>query len=141
MPSLTITDAFKAYGATPTNVRWSMCAFAPDGNLVVCLWQNFIKTERRKDGSVMVYTDELDKWQGNEPGRNEFAQALITARAQGTRLRLIVALPKTPEDAQLVGKVPDESIIKKDFDVRDDIFGDVVLFDGNAVRLEFRRVR
>ena len=135
----TITDAFSAYGVQLKNSRWSMCGLARDGSLVVCLWQQYLKTERHGNEKVMAYNDRLSGWLGNEYGRDEFAALLTKVQEEELSIRLIIASPKRLTDEALVGRVADESKIEKAFDVRTDVVGRLESFDGDSLRIEFRR--
>jgi hypothetical protein len=135
--SLIYTEAFAKYGATLNNHQWSVSAFAPDGSLVVSLWQDWLKRGETK--GTLVYADTLSLWKGNDDGRNEFRRHLSAAKDCGASIRLVVAHPVSPADAALVGKVPDESKIKKTFSVRQDVVGTLEEFDDDTLRIVFRR--
>lgn len=128
------TSAFARYGAKLTNPQWSVSAFNPDGELVVSLWQNGLNSDEQS----ILYKDDLSKWLGNYPGREELRRHLRQALGTGASVRLVIAHPVTTQGAELVGKVPDESAIKKDFFVRPDLLGRVEYFNGDIVHLRFR---
>lgn len=131
------TEAFAKYGAKLANPQWSVSAMGADGNVVVCFWQDHLK--RGDEKATLEYKDTLSSWLGNVPGRNELAVHLQTAKDRGLLLRLVLSHPVSAADAQRVGKVSDESSINKVFSVREDIFGHIQSFDGDAVHIVFRR--
>ena len=134
---ISYTEAFAKYGATLTNPQWSVSALGPEPCLVVSLYQDLIKRGETK--GTLVYRDVLSDWKGNEPGRNELRQHLRKAKVSNLPIRLVIAHPVSPDEAKLVGKVPDESIIKKTFSVREDLVGELVEFDDNSITIVFRR--
>jgi hypothetical protein len=134
---LIYTEAFAKYGAALNNQQWSVSAFAPDGALVVSLWQDWLKRGEMK--GTLVYTDTLSQWKGNSDGRNEFRRHLNSVKDSGAPIKLVVAHPVSPADAALVGQVSDESKIKKTFSVRQDLIGTLEEFDDDTLRIVFRR--
>ena len=134
---MTFTEAFAKYGATLRNPQWSMAALAVDGSLVVSLYANWFK--KGDQPRTLTYSDRLSAWKGNEPGRNEFQRLLQDAKAQGAAVRIVLAHPH-PSQAHLVGQVPDESVIKKTFSIREDWVGTIEYFDGDEYRLAVRQV-
>lgn len=135
--SLIYTEAFAKYGATLNNQKWSVSAFGSDDALVVSLWQDWIKQGTEK--GTLVYRDTLSLWKGNDDGRNELRNHLNAIKASGVRIRLVIAHPVSVDDASLVGKVADESKIKKTFSVREDVLGTLEEFDGDSLCIVFRR--
>ena len=131
------TDAFAAYGATLRNVQWSVSAFSKDGRLVVCLWENYLKPGRER--ATMEYNDMLSTWLGNAHGRNEFSEHLRIAKSRNLDVLLVIAHPVSPSDKEQVGRVGDESTINKTFSVKENVIGTLEEYDGNALRIVFRR--
>ena len=136
--SLIYTKAFSKYGATLNNQKWSVSAFGSDGCLVVSLWQDSIKPGTEK--GTLVYRDTLSLWKGNDAGRNELRSHLNTLKNTGSRIKLVIAHPLSANDASLVGKVSDESKIKKTFSIRKDVLGTLKKFDDDFLCIEFGRV-
>ncbi|CAN7246164.1 hypothetical protein LJR175_001015 [Variovorax sp. LjRoot175] len=135
---LTYTEAFAKYGAKLHNTNWSVSAFGSDGSLVVSLYETLIKPASEK--GTLVYVDTLSHWQGNEPGRREFERHLHAVVASRLPIKVVIAHPTSEQDAALVGNVADESKIKKTFSVREDFVGSLADFDGDTLRIVFRRV-
>ncbi|RYG58130.1 MAG: hypothetical protein EON56_00605 [Alphaproteobacteria bacterium] len=130
-------EAFARYGVKLTNVAWSVSALTPTGDLVVSLWT----TNLRFDGvaRTLTYSDSLAGWKGNALGREEFRRHLQHVQKSGQAVRLITARPRTPAEEAKVGRIQDESVIAKDFDVRPDLVGALVAFDGDSYCFEFRQ--
>ena len=136
--SLIYTEAFAQYGAKLNNQNWSVSAFGSDGCLVVSLWQDWLK--RGQEKGTLVYTDTLSHWKGNKDGQNELRRHLVAVKNSGVPIKLVIAHPASPEDAALVGKVSDESKIKKTFSVRPEVVGTLEDFqDEDTLRIVFRR--
>lgn len=135
--SMNYTDAFAKYGAVLTNPQWSVSAYSPDGSLVVCLWQNYLKpgTER----GTLEYKDTLSKWLGNVPGCNEIRNHLHKVQAAALPIHLVIAHPVSAAEEDLVGKVADESGIKKTFSVKKEVVGTLAEYDGDTLRIVFRK--
>lgn len=134
---MTYVEAFKRYGATLTQPQWSVSALGKDGCLVVSLWQNYLKPGEPKD--TLEYRDILSHWRGNAHGRAEFKRHLAAVRESPRPIKLVIAHPASLADAALVGKVADESKIKKTFSVREDLVGAIDSFSGDELRMVFRR--
>ena len=58
---------------------------------------------------------------GTVPGRNELAEHLRLVKSKRLKLFLVIAHPASIADAERVGKVADESSIKKTFSVKEDV--------------------
>jgi len=124
-----ISDAFARYGARLKNVNWSVSAEAPDGSLVVSLWQHHFAKD--PDGAL-VCRDSFSRWSG--PGNSEFRARVSAAFASRQRVRLVIV--KTP-NASAVQAGADASKIKKNFFVREDLIGEVVAIDGDIYKFRF----
>lgn len=131
------TEAFTNYGATLTNPLWSVSAFARDGSLVLCLWEGYLR--RGKVPRTLEYRDTLSKWLGNVSGKNEIQDHLYKAKENSLPIRLVIAHPVTEREEKLVGKVADESNIKKTFSVKEDAVGVLEEFDGDTLLIVFRK--
>lgn len=130
MSNLGFVQAFARYGATLKNPQWSVCAQASDGSLVVSLWQHHI----HPDGDGLVCRDSLIRWSG--AGRNELKESLDVAFKSNQPISIVIASTPTPE---LVEEGGDASKIKKSFNVREDLVGRVVEFDGEIVVIRIER--
>jgi hypothetical protein len=124
MARLGITDAFARYGAVLRNHQWSVSAWAPDGSLVVSLWDHHC---RRGAPGTMEFTGSLDRWSG--PGNREFRDNIARARTAGNAVRLVIVM--TDEVAR-VEAGEDASKVRKEFFVRDDVVGAVTELDAPA---------
>jgi hypothetical protein len=132
MAHLGIKQAFAIYGATLRNVQWSVSAWAPDGSLVLSLWAHHY---RKGPGDTAEYADSLARWSG--PGNAEFRRNLADAFARRSKVRLIVA--STGETSH-VQSGADASKVKKDFDAKTGLVGEVVELDGDRYVVRFSRV-
>ena len=132
MAQLGLKDAFARYGATLRNVQSSVSAWAPDGALVVSVWAHHY---RPGPGRTAEYADTAARWQG--AGNREFRENVAVAFAEKRPLRLVVA---TTSDPALVQSGVDASKATKDFDVRPDLVGEVVEFDGERYVFRFARI-
>lgn len=117
MGKLGITSAFAHYGATLRNPQWSVSAWAPDGSLVVSLWDHHY--QKGSPGS-MEFTGSMTRWHG--PGNTEFRENIAKALRESRPVRLVVA--KTRE-IERVEAGEDASKVKKEFFVRNDLVGEV----------------
>ena len=131
MPSLAFAEAFGKYGAKLRNVQWSVCAEAPDGSLVVSLWEHHF--DPPKDGAV-VCRDSFSRWSG--PGNNEFREKVAKAYHEGQLVRAVIAHSENPAAIQ-AGE--DASQISKSFSIRDDWQGRVLSIEGENYAFEFKR--
>lgn len=129
-------EAFGKYGATLSAPRTSVSAFGEDGCLVLSLWQDYLKRGEAK--GTLEYRDTLSKWKGNVQGRSELKRHLKAVQDSPRPIKLVIARPASTADAALVGKVADESKIKKTFSVREDLVGTIESYDGDELRIVFR---
>ena len=130
MADLTFTDAFATYGAKLRNVQWSVCALAPNGDLVVSLWKHYLKPA---SGGVLVCKDSFARWSG--PGNAEFRERLAEAKASGRPVRAVIAHSTDPAAVQ---RGVDASTIRKAFSVRPDWDGRVTEIVGDDYVIELR---
>ena len=131
MPSLAFAEAFARYGATLRNVQWSVCAEAPDGSLVVSLWEHHF--EPPKNGAV-ICRDSFSRWSG--PGNSEFRQKVAKAYRECQAVRAVIA---HSENALAVQAGENASQIPKSFSVREDWQGRVLSIEGEHYAFEFKR--
>jgi len=131
MARLGIKEAFAKYGATLHNVQWSVSAWAPDGSLVVSLWAHHYS---KGPNGTAEYGDSLARWSG--PGNSEFRRNVAEAFAKRSKVRLVVA--STLETSH-VQSGEDASKIKKDFDPKQELIGEVAELDGENYVFRFTR--
>ena len=132
MPTLGITAAFAKYGAALRNPQWSVSAWAPDGALVVSLWDHHF--QKGAPGS-MEFAGALDRWSGH--GNREFRDNIAKAFAARSQVRLVIV--KTHEIARIEAGA-DASTVKKEFFLRDDVVGEVAELDGDRYVFRFKKV-
>lgn len=133
------TEAFARYGARLTNRGWSLSAFTPTGDLVVSVWHTQLDIDLKS--RTMTYEDVLSNWLGNAVGKAELSRHLNQVQRDGGRVRLIIAHPKNEAAKALIGKVPNEAIIPKTFEVRPKMIGTLEEFDGDYLKYIFREER
>ena len=133
-----IVDAFARYGARLTNQNWSVSAFAPDGSLVISLWEPRLKKGQGDPTNSLVFEDKVSQWMDGTSGKSEVLEHLRRAHEQRAKVHLVIAHP-AKEDVEKVGTIRDERKIRKDYSDRQDLLGFVDRFDGDAVRIVFRR--
>lgn len=126
-----IKEAFARYGATLRNVQWSVSAWAPDGSLIVSIWEHH-RRKGKKDS--LEFAASADRWTG--PGNSEFRANIAKAYVDKSRLRLIIVHTDNVADVE-AGK--DASKIKKKFFIREELIGEVVEWDGTNFALRFKR--
>lgn len=131
MARLGIKEAFAKYGATLHNVQWSVSAWAPDGSLVVSLWAHHY---RKGPSGTAEYADSLARWSGL--GNSEFRRNIAEAFAKRSKVMLVVA--STLETSH-VQSGEEASKIKKDFDPKQELIGEVVELEGENYVFRFTR--
>lgn len=132
MADFGIQRAFARFGAQLHNVQWSVSAWNTNGELVVSLWAHHYDPE--SPAGTAEYFDKLDRWGGL--GNAEFRRNLSRAFQEHSAVRLVVASTREIEYVQS-GK--DASKVKKSFDPRLDLIGELVLLDGEDYRFRFRK--
>jgi len=131
MAKLGIRDAFARYGASLRNVQWSVSAWAPDGSLIVSLWQHH---DRKGLPGTLEFADNVNRWGG--PGNNEFRENVRKAFELGANVRLVIA---RTEEVDRVQAGEDASKVKKTFFVREDLVGKVIEWDGENFAFRFSK--
>lgn len=131
MARLGITEAFARYGAKLRNPQWSVSAWAPDGSLVVSLWDHHY---RKSTPGSMEFAGSVDRWSG--PGNREFRENITKAYVERIPVRLVVV--RTEEIARIEAG-DDASKVKKEFSVRDDLVGFVTELDDDQYVFSFRK--
>jgi hypothetical protein len=129
MAKLGIKEAFARYGATLNNPRWSVSAWAPDGSLVVSLWNHHY---RKGPPRTMEFADSLNRWSGH--GNKEFRENIARAHSEGIDIRLVIV--KTDQITR-VQAGEDAKDIPKEFFLREDLVGKVIELDGENYAFRF----
>lgn len=130
MPTLGSKDAFAKYGATLRNVQWSVSAWAPDGSLVVSLWEHHRRMKPAP--GALEFAGSASRWRG--PGNSEFRQNVAKAFESQATVRLVIV--RTEATAR-VEAGEDASRVKKDFHLKDDVVGKVIEWDGENYAFRF----
>lgn len=131
MADLGFSEAFAEYGAKLKNVQWSVCADAPDGALVVSLWQHHF--DPPKNG-LITCRGSFARWSG--PGNAEFRQKVTAAFNTKQPIKLVIA---RTESTDAVESGADASVLKKAFSIKKDWIGRVVSLEGDDYVFEFAR--
>ena len=129
MPNLTVSEAFRRYDVTLRNVQWSVCGMSPEGELVVSIWSHHRRTSAP---GTMEFADSFNRWSG--PGNAEFRKLVAAAFAAKTAVRLVIV--HTDEQEKVQSGV-DASTIKKSFDPRIELIGDVIECDESTYAFRF----
>jgi len=129
MKGLSLTDAFKYYGAALKNPRWSMSAKAEDGSIIISCWEKLFS-------KGLVYSDRLSRWEGNKAGNVELRQLIQEAQSLDLAIRLVVA---HLDDNSALDGVWDASVVKKKFSIRPDVIGRLTEFDGDKFTIVFSK--
>ena len=131
MASLGIKEAFSRYGASLVNVLWSVSAWAPDGALVVSLWDH----HRRKGlAGTLEFAASASRWK--VPGNSEFRENVKKAFESGSKVYLVIV---RTEDVARVEAGEDASKVKKSFSVRQDLVGKAIEWDGENYAFRFTK--
>lgn len=131
MARIGIKEAFKKYGAPLRNVQWSVSAWAPDGALVVSLWEHHY---RKSPPGTLEFEGSVNRWNG--PGNTEFRENVARAFETKATVRLVVV--RTEEIAR-VEAGEDASRIKKAFSSRAELVGRVIEWDGERYAFQFTK--
>lgn len=131
MSDIGFAEAFSKYGAKLRNVQWSVCADAPDGSLVVSLWEHHF--DPPKNGEIRC-RGSFSRWSG--PGNAEFRKKV--QRAHETKQPVRVVIAHTRETAAVEAGA-DASTLSKTFSVREDWVGEVESVVGDDYVFRFKR--
>lgn len=131
MANLGFAEAFSKYGAKLKNVQWSVCADAPDGSLVVSLWQHHFNPV--KDG-IITCRGSFARWSG--PGNTEFRTKVTNAFNTKQNIKVVIA--RTDQISE-VESGADASKLKNSFSVKEDWVGRVSSVDGDEYEFQFSR--
>ena len=134
MSNLNFTEAFAKYGAKLPNPQWAFSAIAEDGSLVLSCWRHKITINE----GVWRYSDCISRLRQQTPGRNLLVGHLNQAHNEKLRVRIVIVATNEAGIA-IVDAGEHASKLKKTFDVRVDYLGQVVLFDGDAYVIEFKK--
>lgn len=125
MSKIGYREAFKRYGAVPRNSQWAFSAVAEDGAIVLSCWEHYLKLA---ENGVQRYTDTLSRRKHKIHGAPLLEEHLKLALKENRVIRLIVAYTK---EIDVVDRGNSAAAIRKDFDVRPDLIGRLVDFDGD----------
>jgi hypothetical protein len=131
MARLGITEAFAQYKATLRNPQWSVSAWAPEGSLVVSLWDHHF---RKSPPGTMEFAGSLDRWSGH--GNREFRENVAKAYAAKSRVRLVIV---RTDEIERVEAGEDASKVRKEFYLREEVTGEVVELDGDRYVFRFTK--
>lgn len=131
MADLDFAEAFSKYGAKLKNVQWSVCADAPDGSLVVSLWQHHFSTP--KDGAIFC-RGSFARWSG--PGNNEFRAKVINAFNTSQDIKVVIARTDQIDEVE---SGADASKLKNSFAIKEDWIGKVTSVAGDEYEFKFIR--
>jgi hypothetical protein len=132
MRDLGYAEAFAKYGAKLKNVQWSICADAPDGSLVVSLWQHHFLPVR---GGKACCVGRFDRWKG--PGNSEFREKVLDAFSTNRKVRVVISHTDKPEQVETG---TDASKLNNSFSIREDWIGRVSRIAGEEYEFEFTRL-
>jgi hypothetical protein len=124
-------EAFSKYGAKLKNVQWSVCAEAPDGSLVVSLWQHHFSPP--KDGAVFC-RGSFTRWSG--PGNTEFREKVTNAFNTNQNIKVVIA--RTDQIGE-VESGADASKLKNTFSIKEDWVGKVTSIAEDNYEFKFVR--
>lgn len=128
-----IKEAFGRYGAKLKNVQWSVSAWAPDGTLVVSMWE--YHRRKRTPVEVLVFEGSADRWSG--PGNTEFRTNIEKAFTIGADIRLVIS--QTNEVAHIEAG-HDASKVKKEFFIKEEVIGKVTEWDKTNYAITFLKL-
>jgi hypothetical protein len=133
MAKLSYAEAFSRYKAALRNVQWAFSAIADDGAVVLSCWDQYLKVSERR---VLRYTDTLSRRQHKKHGAPLLEEHLKLAKAERRPIRLVIAYT---DETDVVDQGKSAAGIKKDFEVRSDLVGELVEFDGDRYVVDFTR--
>lgn len=124
--NLSLTEAFGRFGAKPTNRPGSHSAIAADGALVLECARGIF---RHPSAGVLRYEDRLTRDASSED-TGTLAQHLTLARDSALPIRMVLAREIDKKNGRPI----------RSFDVRPDLLGKVVKFDGDHFIIDFTRL-
>jgi hypothetical protein len=125
--TLSLVDAFRTFGAKPSNRMRGLSAIAADGAMVLNCSQACFGHPSR---GVLRYEDRLSRLATESKDHELLGQHLALARDGDLPIRMIV----TPSPAEKSGGGS-----RGGFRVRPDLTGKVVKFDGDHFIIDFTR--
>lgn len=127
-----LSEAYRRYHASPTNIMWSTIAVCEDGSLAAAIWDDELRLD--KESRTLRHESRVSDWggTGDAAGDREWFRFLPQALANQTPIRLIVAVRD-----KVGGKATRAKA--KDFDPRPDLIGCVKHWDGSHLIIEFAR--
>jgi hypothetical protein len=125
MISLSLIDAFGRFGARPASRLGSLSAMATDGAMVLkCLPAHFGHPSR----GVLRYESRLSASRAESKVVTTLSEHLTLARDGGLPVRMVVTFPERENTGRTSG-----------YQVRPDLIGKVVEFDGDRFVVDFTR--
>jgi hypothetical protein len=125
--NLSLIDAFRAFGAQPSNRVRGVSAIAADGSMVLNCLQAYFGHPCR---GVLRYEDRLSRESADSTDNKLLAQHLALARDGALPIRMVVTSVPTEKRGAGGGR---------SFHVRPDLTGKVVEFDGDHFIIDFTR--
>jgi hypothetical protein len=125
--NLSLTEAFGRFGAKPSNRPGSHSAIAVDGALVLECSRGIF---RHPSTGVLRYEGRLSSDSGSRDTES-LAEHLTLARDGALPIRMVVAREINSRNGTPIHR----------FDVRPDLLGKVVKFDGDHFIVDFTRMR
>jgi hypothetical protein len=125
--NLSLIDAFRAFGAQPSNRVRGVSAIAADGSMVLNCLQAYFGHPCR---GVLRYEDRLSRESADSTDNKLLAQHLALARDGALPIRMVVTTSLANEKRGAGGRC---------FHVRPDLTGKVVEFDGDHFIIDFTR--
>jgi hypothetical protein len=125
--NLSLIDAFRAFGAQPSNRVRGVSAIAADGSMVLNCLQAYFGHPCR---GVLRYEDRLSRESADSTDNKLLAQHLALARDGALPIRMVVTTSPANEKRGVGGRC---------FHVRPDLTGKVVEFDGDHFIIDFTR--
>jgi hypothetical protein len=127
-----LSEAYRSYRASPTNIMWSTIAICEDGSLAAAIWDDELTLD--KETRILKHESRVSDWggTGDGAGDREWFRLLPQALANQTPIRLIVAVRDKARDK--AGRAKAE-----DFDPRPDLIGRVKRWDGTHLIIEFAK--
>jgi hypothetical protein len=126
--NLSLIDAFRAFGAQPSNRVRGVSAIAADGSMVLNCLQAYFGHPCR---GVLRYEDRLSRESADSTDNKLLAQHLALARDGALPIRMVVTSVAPEKRGAGAGG--------RSFHVRPDLTGKVVEFDGDHFIIDFTR--
>lgn len=124
--NLSLIDAFRAFGAQPSNRVRGVSAIAADGSMVLNCLQAYFGHPCR---GVLRYEDRLSRESADSTDNKLLAQHLALARDGALPIRMVVTSVANEK----------RGASGRSFHVRPDLTGKVVEFDGDHFIIDFTR--